>query len=476
MRWTLASAICLLLAVQGVAAGAFDGLTAGRVSSDGALVSTGPLQALSVDLFDSAQVAPQGVKITGASVDVAVDHQDANHTVVGANLDSVSWTSHASFEATTLEPSRTGDRLLLFAVPVPGKAAPTVSVTAASGAASPPVKKSIDQRTIVPGAHKALAADVSRSVVSAGDGVEVTVKGNFQVSIWDLDLSDASGRMVETGSHAKVVAAEPTGTVRGVEESHNGQAYLTVRDGQLTFRLATLQEGVLYLASASVQSTSQIVFSDTKGKLDLARPIDVDGESLTLDGHLTTTLTATPDGRLAAAVAGEPDAATLAARALELAGPSGFGWGLTLLLAAPAVAGGGWAVRRQGKRQFRRLEHAMERADYQAVLRLREPILGRRFVAQTAVIRTMALLQLGRTKDASRALKRWPRSAFPWDRDYLLAHMHAMQGQWVEASDRLRSCVQQFPSMAKAVAANPVFAPLFPADRPKTSGLREGYA
>lgn len=475
MRQIIAAAILLLL-VPGVHAAAWAEVDAAAAVVHGSSQATASLAALQVDRAQAPLVGLQGLQLTATALRWTIEHQDANLTVANFEVESRFWSESHRANNVALATQSQGDSFGIFLAPILGATPPALllhAIDAKVGAtATEEVRHTI--RVNYPG-RSPLSANINGATSWETAQAEVTIQGDFQLVLWDI-LLEGDGISIRTGSYSE------DGSAPGVQATKSSQAYLTLQGATLRATLRNLQPGQMALRNAEATTSSGFTFEEVNGHFlvgDSIQPIH--GHELRLDGNLSAKLSAVQDGQIQSTVAGQGTGAYLDAERLSVT-PTlepGGRW-LATVWVVVTVAGVGLAsflARRRQTRMFQRIEQAMARGEYARVASDSASLLGsRRYGPEAAVLQATALLRANKLAEASKFLNAWPGRAYPWDRDFLLAHLHIVRGELDLATKKLRSCLEQSPMMAKAAAQNPAFVPILASIRESDGFPAEGYS
>jgi hypothetical protein len=461
----LVSLILIALAVPLAAAQPMADVTATMVTAHG---ETSVDAALAVFSLSERMKA---LGITGLSIDAdtiyaTVDHRDDNRTVVGAGTapDEV-WQESFSLNDAHLEMKSRDTHPDVFVAP---RGHARVHLTSSPLAGSTGAHTIEQDDHLRHPAHRGMTVGTSGSTTWSGTDAQLRIEGDFLVVLWGLTF-EVGDSTVRTGAWL-----EDT-DVPLVQKSHAAQAWLEIRGGSLTLGLEELQARQLHVRGATLSSDTKLVFTETQGSVNLgSQRLALEG-TVEMAGVLSASAEPESTSRLRSAVSGRPDEIFVDAQAVAMpvapgmpASPA-WTWMLLPLLGALPLIGVGWR-RRRNESLFFRMRSAMQSADYGAVVAVPPRRLrSGRHAPEAAVMRTTAYIRLGQDAKARRALDEWPPAAYPWDRDFLRAHLHARRGDWALAAAALRAALAQSPSLAEAAAADPLLRRL--ADTP----MREGY-
>jgi len=475
MRRIIAAAILLLL-VPTVHAVPWAEVDASAVVVHGSSQATASLAALQLEQEKAPLLGLQGLQLAATALRWTIEHRDANLTVANFDVEPRFWSEAYSAQNVALATQGKGDSFGIFLAPLLGATPPEVLLHATDpkvGATSPEeVRHTI--RVHYPG-RSPLTANVKGTTSWESVEAEVTIQGDFQLVLWDITL-EGDGISMRTGSFSE------EGSAPGVQATKSSQAYLTAQGATLRATLRNLQPDQMALRNAQAATTSGFTFENVDGYLRVGDTVQpVRGRELRLDGNLSAQLSAGEDGQMQSTVSGVGTGAYLDAEKLSVTTTlePGRPW-LAGVWAIITVAGVGFAsfvARRRQTRIMQRLEQAMARGEYARVAGESSSLLGsRRYGPEAAVLHATALLRANKLNDASKFLNAWPRRAYPWDRDFLLAHLYIVRGELDLATKKLRACLEQSPMMAKAVAQNPAFAPILASLRESDGFPAEGYS
>lgn len=461
MRWMPATLVALALAVAPAAAAPLAEIKASGISSDGGADLSGALSVLSLSEHGTA-LDITGFHLRAASANILLEHEDTNRSVAGLGAAPTEyWRESLLLADADVALKAIAQHPDIFVVPR-GRANLQFSSAPLAGAAGADAIEQDDH--IRRPERQPTKVDTSGATTWSGKDAQLDIQGDFLVVLWDLTFK-AGDRTVRTGSWL-----EDTGTPL-VQRGRSAQAWLEVRDGTLTLGLAELKPRQLHVEGATISSASGLTFTEAEGTLAAGdQSLDLAG-TVELRGALAASVEP-QESRLRSVVSGTADEILVDSKAFAVPAAPGtpaWTWTLVPILVALPLAGAAWR-RRLNEAAFLRMRSAMQSADYGSVVAVPPRRLrSGRHAPEAAVMRATAYIRLGQDAKAGQALDQWPVAAYPWDRDFLRAHLHARRGDWAKATAALRAALSQSPTLAEAAAADPLLRRL--ADTP----AREGY-
>jgi tetratricopeptide (TPR) repeat protein len=449
MRHVLLAAALLCIAIPGAADGT---LSADTVATSGGGTLAGPLRAFDLEAADGM---PRDLALRVVKGEAVIQHRDSNQTMAGLRVEPQGWPETIRLDGKTLVLDETGTTATLFAASSLGG---SVQIEAQADrwtgtAGGGPAKQTPH---VLADGGRPLEVPAEGATQWSGDGARLTLQGSLVLVVWDMTLS-GDGVTLWTGSESR----DRAGPVW--REEREAEAYLYLEEATVTMTLGEIPEGALLVEDAVVAGPDGLTFTGAAGVVGLKDgEAAVDG-TVTVPGPASARIGAAGD-RVTASLLEPPTALVGDASTVAPVARTALDWwvwaALALVLAAVAAASA--AVRRaRDARLLARLQTAMAAGDFAKAAELAPGRLRRgRHAAEASVLRVTAAIRLGRHRDAERLLERWPRAAYPWDRDYLRAHLHALRGQWPEAVRALTSSLAQAPELAAAAAADPILSRL----------------
>lgn len=436
---------------------------------------------------------PVPLEITAERLVIRTEHETSeNKTPLTGGLSGERWTTTEVFTNATLNTSRMRMSYDIFVAPYDGRPAPAVLLAGDALSLTGQGPEHVQHNRSINGSNQTpqtVPVGFAQFIERSAHGTELNVTGDFQLAFWEWDLTlttDNQTRQVRSGSEYNNTIDNPLGR-NGFGDAH--YRYVTMFltnatllmdpsrvtwDDMAIFGDRLTVDGDVRLRNAVERSSGQ----DTGEDRTLAAPVDLalDGYEQDDDRFLIKEWVDPPapqderaDGTSGSSNVGDGNAVVAEGPGLapESGRPGGDGFpaaAWAVVAGTPMVAAVLWlAGRSLLNRRIVVLRRAMEAADYGTVARAGPFITrSRRHAAEVAVMKTVALLKLGREADADAFLDRVEDGGRldAATHSYLEACIAAGRDDLPRARAALEASLAREPGLREAAMRNPYLSGL----------------
>lgn len=354
-----------------------------------------------------------------------------------------------------------------FLMPLPNKEPPTLVANYIDTTVQPSQQTELPHYERVEAGRGPLRATVADSAAAtSSQPYTLTVRGDFVLSVWDLDFtigSENGTTHVWTGERSGAIGPAP-GTM-AADSLRVQQAYLFVEGGVLELQVDRSAGAVLYAEPQRLVSTGETTLRSARGILptkDGAR--DVLGHDVRLAAPSRVDLSKPTSQGMPAHLA-DGQQAWIDDEAVAISYPvtdQRFAWPWAVIAIGLVTASGLIARKRLHTHWWTKAQTALDEYNYGQAIRLSRRLRRSRFHYDAGMVATVSMIRDGRPRDARMTLEGLAASnqGERAVREFLFAFVCQVEGDTKGALKHMQKSLQHHPAIKSEFLASPILAPL----------------